>query len=221
MSTKIEAVVFDVGETLIDETRVWTAWADWLGVPRFTFMAVFGAVIARGDDHRQVFEEMKPGFDLQAAYAARRAANNEIGFRTDDLYPDVEACFRALAAAGFRIAIAGNQPRDAERVLAELDLPVEMVAASESWGVHKPSAAFFERLCQELSLAPTQIAYVGDRLDNDILPANAAGMTTIFLKRGPWGYRDAKNPEIATADVRIDSLEPLPDLLMRWNDERN
>lgn len=38
----IEAVVFDVGETLIDETRQWGEWADWLGVPRFTFLAALG-----------------------------------------------------------------------------------------------------------------------------------------------------------------------------------
>ena len=28
----IKAVVFDVGETLIDETRIWSRWADRLGV---------------------------------------------------------------------------------------------------------------------------------------------------------------------------------------------
>ncbi len=30
----IHAVVFDVGETLIDETRAWGVWADHLGIPR-------------------------------------------------------------------------------------------------------------------------------------------------------------------------------------------
>ena len=42
----IEAVVLDVGETLVDETREYGTWADWLGIPRHTFSAVFGAVIA-------------------------------------------------------------------------------------------------------------------------------------------------------------------------------
>ena len=43
-------VCLDVGETLIDETRVWSIWADVLGIPRLTFMAAFGAVVARGGD---------------------------------------------------------------------------------------------------------------------------------------------------------------------------
>ncbi|MBP5939876.1 hypothetical protein F3K43_30830 [Streptomyces sp. LBUM 1476] len=39
---------------------------DWLGVPRHTFHAVFGAVIAQGRDYRETFHEFRPGFDLHA-----------------------------------------------------------------------------------------------------------------------------------------------------------
>ena len=35
----INAVVFDVSETLVDESREYGTWADWLGVPRHTFSA--------------------------------------------------------------------------------------------------------------------------------------------------------------------------------------
>jgi hypothetical protein len=60
----IGAVVFDVGECLVDETREYGTWADWLGVPRHVFSAVFGAVIARGQDYRETFQVFQPGFDL-------------------------------------------------------------------------------------------------------------------------------------------------------------
>ena len=66
----ITTVVFDVGETLVDETRHWGEWADWMGVPRLTFFAVLGAVIDRGLPHRQVFELLQPGLDY--AEAARQ-----------------------------------------------------------------------------------------------------------------------------------------------------
>ena len=46
--SRIRCVVFDVGETLVDETRHWGDWADWLRAPRFTFSAAFGAVVERG-----------------------------------------------------------------------------------------------------------------------------------------------------------------------------
>jgi hypothetical protein len=48
----LKAVFFDVGETLIDETRDWGEWADYLGVTRLTLFAALGAVINRGQHHR-------------------------------------------------------------------------------------------------------------------------------------------------------------------------
>ena len=48
----VTAVVFDVGETLVDETRNWEAVADACGVPRFTLMALVGVAIARGESPR-------------------------------------------------------------------------------------------------------------------------------------------------------------------------
>ena len=54
-------VCLDVGETLIDETRVWSIWADELGIPRLTFLAALGAVIARGGQHPDVFPEVASG----------------------------------------------------------------------------------------------------------------------------------------------------------------
>ena len=57
-----------------------------------------------------------------------------------------------------------------------------------------------------------RIAYVGDRLDNDVLPARAAGMVAVFLRRGPWGFMHAEQPEIAQAHLRLDSLAALPEV---------
>ena len=47
-------VVLDVGETIIDESRIWAAWADALGIPRTTFMSVFGALVERGLNYPQL-----------------------------------------------------------------------------------------------------------------------------------------------------------------------
>jgi hypothetical protein len=52
----IRSVVFDVGETLLDDTREWAAWSDWLGVPRHTFSAVLGAVTAEGRNNAETFQ---------------------------------------------------------------------------------------------------------------------------------------------------------------------
>lgn len=88
-------------------------------------------------------------------------------------------------------------------------LPVDFIASSARWGVEKPSPAFFDRVSAEVRLRPEQVAYVGDRLDNDVLPAKASGMFAVFIRRGPWGHLHAHRADAACADARIDSLAEL------------
>jgi HAD superfamily hydrolase (TIGR01662 family) len=209
----IRAVVFDVGETLVDETDAWGDWADWLGVPRLTFFGVLGAVIARGGDHREVFDIIRPGIDLRAESRARDAAGRRGMVTVDDLYPDALDCLRAVAAAGYRLGIAGNQPAATEDVLRALDVPLEIVASSERWGVAKPDRAFFERIASELGLEPDEIAYVGDRLDNDVEPAARAGMAAVFVRRGPWAFIQSAGSRPDAASATIESLAELPSVL--------
>jgi HAD superfamily hydrolase (TIGR01662 family) len=209
----IRAVVFDVGETLVDETDAWGDWADWLGVPRLTFFGVLGAVIARGGDHREVFDIIRPGIDLRAESRARDAAGRRGMVTVDDLYPDALDCLRAVAAAGYRLGIAGNQPAATEDVLRALDVPLEIVASSERWGVAKPDRAFFERIASELGLEPDEIAYVGDRLDNDVEPAARAGMAAVFVRRGPWAFIQSAGSRPDAASAAIESLAELPSTL--------
>ena len=66
-------VIFDAGETLIDETPHYQRWADWLGVPRDRFMAALIATIAAGEHHHRAFEAVLSGIDLAAGTAKRRA----------------------------------------------------------------------------------------------------------------------------------------------------
>jgi FMN phosphatase YigB (HAD superfamily) len=217
----LRAVIFDVGETLVDETRAWGEWADWLGIPRLTFFAALGSVVERGLSHRAVFAELQPGFDfdeLRARAVRTGRLPNRIG--AADLYPDARACLEELRARGYWIALAGNQPSSAEADLRSLGLAVDLVAASESMGVEKPSPEFFARLVALAGCAAHEIAYVGDRLDNDVLPAIEAGMRGVFLRRGPWGVVHARRPDAARAHARLESLAELPELLDRLGRER-
>ncbi len=93
-----------------------------------------------------------------------------------------------------------------------MDLPASAVRTSDEWGVQKPEPEFFARVAELSGVAPEEIAYVGDRLDNDVLPAADAGMRPILLRRGPWGYLHARRPEAARTTV-IDSLTELPEVL--------
>jgi HAD superfamily hydrolase (TIGR01549 family) len=215
----VEAVVFDVGETLVDETRYWREWADWLGVPQFTFFGVLGGVIARGEDHRRVFDLVAPGLDVADAIEQRRRegdlAGPESWFAETDLYPDAAPCLRELRARGFRVGLAANQPEGAVESLSRLGVDADFVGSSADWGVWKPSPLFFHHVADAARCPPGRIAYVGDRVDNDVVPSATAGMVAVFVRRGPWGYLQAERPEAAIARVRVDSLAELPDAFAR------
>jgi FMN phosphatase YigB (HAD superfamily) len=218
-SRTVDAVVFDVGETLVDETVEYHAWADWLSVPRHTFSAMFGAVLATGRDHRAVFEYFRPGFDLEREREARAEAGRPEGYGEADLYPDVRETLVALREAGYLVVIAANQTVRSHRILDSLELPVDLVTTSDTWGVAKPDPRFFARVvevCRGLrpGLTAGRICYVGDRLDNDLRPAWEAGLRTAHLRRGPWGHLHGDHPDVlAKADFRLGSLAELPGLL--------
>jgi HAD superfamily hydrolase (TIGR01549 family) len=198
-------VCLDVGETLIDETRVWETWADILGVTRFTFMAAIGAMLARGRPFQEVFEFL--GFTDRERYRAQFTAAYA-GFQERDLYPDALPAIDALRTAGYRLAIVANQPAERTAELRFIGVRADVMAMSEEMGAHKPAPEFYDEVVRLLGgPAPTDIAYVGDRLDNDIYPAAAAGMRPVWLRRGPWAAITTDQPPPGT--LVVDSLTEL------------
>ncbi|MFK8850524.1 HAD family hydrolase [Streptomyces sp. Ac-502] len=209
----IEAVVFDVGETLVSDERYWRDWADWLDVPRHTLSALVGAVVAQGRDNADAVRLLKPGIDIAAEYRAREAAGRGEHLDDSDLYPDVRPALEALQYAGLRVLIAGNQTVRASDLLRGLDLPADAIATSGDWGVAKPDPAFFAHVTELAGTTPERIVYVGDHPANDIAPARAAGLRTAHIRRGALGHLWADTPDAATADWRIDSLHDLLPLI--------
>jgi HAD superfamily hydrolase (TIGR01549 family) len=198
-------VALDVGETLIDETRIWSIWADVLGIPRLTFMAALGASVARGEEHVGVFELVgRP--DWREHRGQVRAAYG--GFQQADLYPDARRCVDELRSAGYRTAILANQPAERTAELCALGIEADVMAMSEELGVHKPDPEFYRRgLALMGDPDPAHVAYVGDRIDNDVLPSAAAGMRAVWLRRGPWAVIGSVAP--ANATLVVDSLDEL------------
>ena len=211
-------VVFDIGEVLIDETRVWAVWADLLGVSHLTFASVLGAAIVQGEGLRAVFDHLAPNLEWQSL--EQEHEHRYGGFREEDLYPDARGCLEELVSLGFSIVIAGNQPARRRAQLASLGLPHDAMAMSEELGVAKPDPAFFDRV---LELAggdePGELLYVGDRTDNDVAPAAAAGLRTCWLRRGPWGQLQDLPETAAEPDLVLEGLGELATLLTTWRGE--
>ncbi|MFE1878929.1 HAD family hydrolase [Streptomyces diastatochromogenes] len=219
----IRAVVFDVGECLVDESREYGTWADWLGVPRHTFHAMFGAVIAQGRDYRETFQEFRPGFDLYAERERRAAAGRAETFGEEDLYSDVRPALKQLRAQGLWLGIAGNQTVRAGRILGSLfSEDVDLIGTSDDWGASKPDPEFFKRVAEAVPFKAGEILYVGDRCDNDIRPAGQAGMHTALVRRGPWATIQWNSPEAKELPTfRVNSLLELQDLIHEFDGTRS
>jgi FMN phosphatase YigB (HAD superfamily) len=157
----LSVVVFDVGETLVDEATTYERW-EAEGVTTFVF--------------------------------AER-----------DLHPDALPCFDALRAGGLRLGAAGNMYAHHEAFLRP---HLDFVGSSERWGVEKPAAAFFAHVVEEAGVPAAEILYVGDRVDNDVLPALTAGFRAVRVRRGAHAH--VESPE---GTITIDSLAELPEAL--------
>jgi HAD superfamily hydrolase (TIGR01549 family) len=207
-------VVLDVGEVLVDETRVFAVWAELLGVSPGTLAAVLGAAIVEGEDHVAAFAHVAPNVawrELEVEHEVRYG-----GFAPDDLYPDVRPALAALRDAGLRVVLAGNQPERRTAQLRALDLAVDDVVTSDELGAEKPDPAFFAAVLARLGAPdPASVLYVGDRVDNDVLPALEAGMRVCWVRRGPWGQLQDL-PDGVEADLALEGLGELPELLAAW-----
>jgi FMN phosphatase YigB (HAD superfamily) len=129
----------------------------------------------------------------------------EFVFSERDLHHDALPCLAALRARNLRLGAAGNMYAHHEDFLRP---HVDFVGSSERWGVEKPDAGFFAHIVAEAGAPAAEILYVGDRVDNDVLPALAAGLQAVRIRRGAHAAVDS--PE---GTITIDSLVELPEAL--------
>ena len=198
----LRAVVFDVGETLVDEERWWRRLADREGLQPHVVWAALGVTIARGEEHTALWGHL--GIEQPQRWW------QEIPYALEDLYPDALGCLERVRALGLRVGIVGNQSEALEAWARESALPADVISSSASLGVRKPDPAFFEKVVALMECRVDEVAYVGDRVDNDVLPAAAAGLVAIHVRRGPWGRLQ---PTPAEATLRVDDLASLPEAL--------
>jgi HAD superfamily hydrolase (TIGR01549 family) len=198
----LKAVVFDVGETLVDEERWWRRLADREGLQPHVVWAALGVTIARGEEHTALWGHL--GIERPPRWW------QEIPYALGDLYPDALDCLQRVRAMGLRVGIVGNQSEVLEAWARESALPADVISSSASLGVRKPDPAFFHKVVELMGGRAANVAYVGDRVDNDVLPAAATGLIAVHVRRGPWGRLQQTPPE---ATLGLDDLASLPDAL--------
>lgn len=204
---KIKWIFFDMGSTLIDES---------VAIEHRIREVIEGTNIT----YEQFLE--KKVFFAKQNKPADLATLEYFGLKKtpwhkedERLYPEAAACLECLHKY-YKIGIIANQSMGSEERLKKFGIwkYIDVLVTSAEESVAKPDRRIFEIALARAGCEPEEAAMVGDRLDNDIVPANELGMYTIWMKQGNWIYANPKE-ELEYPDWTIESLKELRELVER------
>ena len=174
---KVKWLFFDIGSTLIDETDVYER--------RIGRIAELAGISKESASEKvlELYKQNKKG-DLELArkydvVLPKWESEYEVP------YGEAEDVLKKLHDK-YKIGIIANQnPGTRERLEAwGLLKYIDMVVASAEEGVAKPDRRIFDIALERAGVAPEDAFMIGDRIDNDILPAKNIGMKTIWVQQG-------------------------------------
>lgn len=218
MSEEIDAVLFDVGGTLVDlrptKEEVFRKHlkAHGLDVPIETLMPVLAKAERQFDaqtaelngKNEEPFWEQYDNFvlDRLGFSGNRESFSNDLSGEFARLipevtnwaeYPDARPLLEDLIDRKFRLGVISNATDLARKVLINLDLKryFDSIVISAEVGVHKPDKRIFQIAAKELKAPPNRAIFIGDRLAVDVMGATSAGMNAILIDRS-GAYPDVK-----------------------------
>lgn len=202
----IKWIFFDVGSTLIDETKAYDHRVrEMIAGTNITFKEF--------DDIRIALSQK--GLDGNSA-AIKHLELTKTPWHSEDEVPylDAHATLSALVDKGYRLGIIANQkPGTSERLEAwGLRQYFDIIAASAEIGHAKPDKKIFEKAFELAGCTAEESVMVGDRLDNDIFPAKELGMKTIWIRNGLSKYQDERFSK-DRADFKINSLSEILNII--------
>lgn len=130
----------------------------------------------------------------------------------EKLYPNVKRVLETLHAK-YKLGIIANQSNGLRERLSSYGIEqyFDLIICSEEVGISKPSLGIFELALSNAKCIPREAIMVGDRIDNDIIPAQIVGMKTIWIRQGYGGFGNIEILENKPNFI-IDEIEELMEL---------
>ena len=198
---EIKWLFFDVGSTLVDESRVYE--------DRMKRIAdLSGLTYEQINKYAMSFYKENKKGDLEVA--------RQLGVKLpkwesqyERLNIDTKDCLKKLSRI-YKIGVIANQSLGTSERLENLGVRkyLDLIIASAEEGVSKPDRRIFEIALERSRCRPENAVMIGDRIDNDIVPAKQLGMKTIWVKQGfgsLWNITD----ESEKADIEINNLSDI------------
>ena len=204
LMNKIKWIFFDIGSTLVDESAVYENRIEEITQSNNIDKNEF---VAKVIECAQT--SPKPIVSAAEDYGVKVPA-----WRHDleVLYPDTKELLQRLSQK-YKIGIIANQDFGTEQRLTDFNVHqyINLVIASAEEGVAKPDLRIFRIALARADCKPEEAVMVGDRLDNDIIPANKIGMTTVWIKQGFGSYAEPKTVE-EQPDYIVNSLAEITEV---------
>lgn len=129
------------------------------------------------------------------------------------LYDDTVFVLKELSKK-YKLAVIANQFKGTNKRLKSFGIYdyFDFILASSDVGYSKPDLRIFESALIKSDCKSSEVVMVGDRLDNDILPAKKLGLHTIWIKQGYGGMQSIKENDF-TPDFTVNSLRELLKIL--------
>ena len=194
---------FDVGSTLIDETEALLhrirETVDGSGVSVAEFTRAANAYYAEGID------------GYQAAVNDYALSKTPCHAEDERPYGDAASTLCALKTRGYRLGIIANQTPGLNERLRQWQILsfFDVIAASADCGFSKPDPEIVRYALRNAGCRPENAVMIGDRIDNDLLPAKALGMRTVRILTGPSAVFPYSGDPV---DSTVRSLSALLDL---------
>lgn len=120
---------------------------------------------------------------------------------------------QTLKQKNYKLGIIANQIAGINQRLKNWGLLkyFDVVVTSAERGILKPNKLIFKKAFELAKCNPENAVMVGDRLDNDVLPAKQLGMKTVWLRRGLSVYQPIEIGK-DIADWIINTLSDLKEI---------
>ncbi|MBD3216674.1 MAG: HAD-IA family hydrolase [candidate division Zixibacteria bacterium] len=220
----IKAILIDVGGPLVDDSGIDIYWNDYLIKTLPDLIGREVTVDEIEEANRKSIESYAPSLYSATIWQFVRPdveKFNKLRGHFDSLnlsrfyeFRDeaIDVC-RKLSQK-YTLAIAANQPASTADYLEEKGILqyFDFKEMSGSIAYSKPDYRFFLYIAHKLDMRPEDCVMVGDRQDNDIVPAKKLGMKTVRVMVGSHNEQKIRMPT-EIPDATISSISELPDAI--------
>jgi len=244
---KIEALLFDLGSTLIYFD------ADWQPVLTDADQALVSSLAESGlilpDEFSDLFRQQMRHYvvERETEFIEYTTARLLRGMLADHGHADVSdkvlhsalekffqvteshwhteidaiPVLRDLKSMDYRLGMVSNAGDDGnvQRLIDRAGVRpyFDIILTSAAQGIRKPNPRIFHQALEVLEVPPSQALMVGDTLGADILGAQNAGLSSVWITRRADSPANRSHLDTIVPDVSISNLDELLPLLDQFN----